>query len=342
MQYDVFIAYASPDRKVAQNLSSALRAAGHTVFLDSEVLVPGDEWTQKINAAQRQSFLTVILISDRSEAAYFQREEILQAISLARITKEHRVVPVYLSNRGIPDDVPYGLRQLHGLVLSKGILLEVAIRIEAALTLCKRQEEQLDGDEHPTRRTQAPEEAVVDAELLNAFSHTVKAVRDAGIKAHTISRLEHDYHTPSKPLLCSMVYVDIDDFTVINTRFGVELGDEIRAEFMKFFEQLLVYRWGGDEFLIYLPEIEENEALRFAENFRLDIESHSWSTLAPGLRVTASLGVAEQKEGEKINDWLIRTICGANESKKAGKNRVTRGPLALPRDMSRDVFRYGS
>ena len=322
-----------------------LRAAGHTVFLDSEVLVPGDEWTYKICDAQRQSLLTVILISPRSEAAYFQREEILQAISLARRQKEHRIIPIYLGNRSFPEDMPYGLKQLHGLALTKGTLLEVAMRVEAALELCKEQERQSTAKKRksPSRKGARPGSGEpANPDLSETFSHTVKTVRDVGAKAQAFNSLKHDCHTPSEPSVCSIVYVDIDDFTVINKRFGVSVGDEISNALGNLFKGLLMYRWGGDEFLVYLPEIEEQDALRFAENLRKDIENHPWSELAPGLRITASLGVSERREEESLEDWLIRTICGANEAKKKGKNRVNKGPKALPRDMSRDIFSYGS
>jgi hypothetical protein len=92
-EFDVFIAYASPDAAYAKRLYSVLTAVGHSVFLDTESLLGGDPWPLRIKRAQQASLLTVVLISDRFDAAYFQQEEILEAIELAREEGIRRVVP---------------------------------------------------------------------------------------------------------------------------------------------------------------------------------------------------------------------------------------------------------
>jgi hypothetical protein len=94
------------------------------VFLDSKCLLPGDDWDQELAAAQRNSLITVVLISAKTNKAYYQREEIAAAIAMAREDKKrHRVIPVYLEgsrNKAIL----YGLRLKHGidLVEQKGML----------------------------------------------------------------------------------------------------------------------------------------------------------------------------------------------------------------------------
>lgn len=114
-KWDLFIAYASPDRPHADRLYSML-STRYRVFLDHRCLLPGDEWGAAIAAAQRDALITVILVSTKSEGAYYQRDEVAAAIDLARRNPDtHRVVPVYLEP-AVADVVPYGLRIKHGIV----------------------------------------------------------------------------------------------------------------------------------------------------------------------------------------------------------------------------------
>lgn len=133
MTWDVFIAHAGADTGVATDLHRRLTAAGHRVFLDRECLLPGDAWDEALPAAQRSSAITLVLVSRSTDGAWYQREEIAAAIAQAREDRErHRVVPVYLD--GALDEVPYGLRRLHGvLVTGDEGLGHVVARVDALL-----------------------------------------------------------------------------------------------------------------------------------------------------------------------------------------------------------------
>ena len=97
--WDVFIAHAGPDKATAEQLYDLL-GQDCRVFLDSRCLELGDDWDDKLAAAQGESFLTAVLISANTAKAYYQREEIAAAISLAREEEgKHRVVPVCLNQQ---------------------------------------------------------------------------------------------------------------------------------------------------------------------------------------------------------------------------------------------------
>ncbi len=122
-RYDFFIAHSGKDRAAAERLFDLLSPLCR-VFLDVRSLKLGDDWDQALSQAQRASRVTVVLVSSHTEVAYYQREEMAAAITLAR-TEAHRVVPVYLE--GWPTDgtqVPYGLRLKHSLSLSEAGGLE--------------------------------------------------------------------------------------------------------------------------------------------------------------------------------------------------------------------------
>jgi hypothetical protein len=136
-QWDIFIAHASPDQSAAEELYGYLAKFEHPrklrIFLDTKSLRLGDDWDTNIAAAQRNSKVTVALVSSKTEGAFYQREEIAAAIALARKDKtNHRVVPIYLDDHAASDaKVPYGLRLKHGISLSEaGSLEAVASRLE--------------------------------------------------------------------------------------------------------------------------------------------------------------------------------------------------------------------
>lgn len=160
-RYDVFIAHAGSDIDAAEQLYSLLHPQLR-VFLDSKCLLPGDPWDTKLPEAQDDSEITVVLISARTDKAYYQREEIAAAIDLARNESQvHRVVPVYLE--GVPHrTVPFGLRRLHQLVVSQQTPLEAIAaqlidlhRILTTESPSGTVEEQTPSVKTPTPKTQA-------------------------------------------------------------------------------------------------------------------------------------------------------------------------------------------
>ena len=145
--WDFFIAHAGADQHAAEALYELLRD-GARVFLDSRSLNLGDDWDRELARAQRESLVTVVLISRDSDLAFYQRVEIAAAIDLARLTEgKHRVVPVYLQSEAIPPpQVPYGLRLKHGLfVVDRPQLHAAATRLLELLAICVRGQMKLRG-----------------------------------------------------------------------------------------------------------------------------------------------------------------------------------------------------
>ncbi|MET0793903.1 MAG: toll/interleukin-1 receptor domain-containing protein, partial [Polyangiaceae bacterium] len=115
--WDFFIAHAGPDHVLAEELYEALSGRCR-VFLDTRSVRLGDDWDTTLAKAQQRSEVTVVLVSSRAEQAYYVREEIAQAIALARLDPNtHRVVPIYADRLSDTRLVPYGLRLKHGIAL---------------------------------------------------------------------------------------------------------------------------------------------------------------------------------------------------------------------------------
>jgi formylglycine-generating enzyme required for sulfatase activity len=125
--WDFFLAHAGPDLKIADDLFGLL-APHARVFLDSRCLMLGDDWDRTLSAAQRAASITVVLISDHTDAAYYEREEIAAAIAMARqVSTKHRIIPVYLdANAQNVNSTPYGLRLKHGITLKQDVTIVTA------------------------------------------------------------------------------------------------------------------------------------------------------------------------------------------------------------------------
>lgn len=126
--YDVFIAHAGGDTDLALELYHLLKPTIR-VFIDAIDLLPGAAWDDALKSAQKHSRVIAVLISRKTESAWYEREEIAEAINLAR-TSGHWVVPIYMIPRESLTDVPYGLRRLNGIfVAEQGGLSAVAERV---------------------------------------------------------------------------------------------------------------------------------------------------------------------------------------------------------------------
>lgn len=130
----------------------------------------------------------------------------------------------------------------------------------------------------------------------------------------------------------SVVMCDVDYFKKINDSHGHLIGDEV----LKWFAALLqknvracdwVVRYGGEEFVIVLPETNVASAGTAAEHLRAQIASSAFAASGVNLPVTASFGVSGWKDtpppGVTLDSLIGRCDAGVYASKKAGRNRVT-------------------
>lgn len=129
----------------------------------------------------------------------------------------------------------------------------------------------------------------------------------------------------------ALLLIDIDFFKQVNDTYGHLIGDEV----LKTFAQLLLEttrqnidlpcRFGGEEFIILLPQTDLEGALVLAERIRQRCELHQFATqLAQPLRVTVSIGIAIMEQATWMPNALL--IQQADEmlyaAKHAGRNQV--------------------
>ena len=122
----------------------------------------------------------------------------------------------------------------------------------------------------------------------------------------------------------SVILLDIDHFKLVNDTYGHLVGDEILKSIAMVLSDNtrnidLVGRWGGEEFLIISKETNVHGAFTIAEKIRKAVESYIFETAT---HQTISVGVAQIKENETVDELLKRADNALYEAKEAGRNRV--------------------
>ncbi|MGF7162281.1 diguanylate cyclase (GGDEF)-like protein [Rhodoligotrophos appendicifer] len=126
----------------------------------------------------------------------------------------------------------------------------------------------------------------------------------------------------------SVVMYDIDRFKAINDRFGHNTGDKVLTELSGTVRTSLrasdyLIRWGGEEFLLVLPDTNTEEARHVAETLRKLIANKRINEVG---EVTSSFGIAEYAPGEAMADLIARADQALYRAKSAGRNQVAVAP----------------
>lgn len=126
----------------------------------------------------------------------------------------------------------------------------------------------------------------------------------------------------------ALVLLDVDHFKQVNDSYGHHAGDAVLrgvAERMLacLRQEDLLARFGGEEFVVILPDAEPADAAALAQRLCDTLAAQALPVEGASLVVTASFGVTPHRPGEALHGWLARADEAMYQSKHAGRNRVT-------------------
>ncbi|HEY5556755.1 diguanylate cyclase [Acetobacterium sp.] len=122
----------------------------------------------------------------------------------------------------------------------------------------------------------------------------------------------------------SVILLDIDHFKSVNDTFGHQVGDTVLVELADILKNNvrsidIVGRWGGEEFLIILPETDKNGAMLKAEKLRTLIDKNNFTKAG---KITASFGVSAYDGDTSPENIVSRADAALYQAKENGRNRV--------------------
>jgi diguanylate cyclase (GGDEF)-like protein len=121
-----------------------------------------------------------------------------------------------------------------------------------------------------------------------------------------------------------MLMIDIDHFKAINDRLGHETGDQVLRQMVAVIVGRkrivdLLFRIGGEEFILLLLETNTTDGVALADDLRLRVEQ---APLLQDQKVTVSVGICAQRAGQSAEDWIKCADTALYRAKSNGRNRV--------------------
>lgn len=121
----------------------------------------------------------------------------------------------------------------------------------------------------------------------------------------------------------SLLFFDIDYFKNINDTYGHDMGDKALTAFANIIqtnirEYDIFARWGGEEFILMLPQTDLGAAFKIAEKLRKKVEEHDFGIMG---QITCSIGISMLKKNDDEKSLIKRADKALYKAKKSGRNR---------------------
>ena len=216
--------------------------------------------------------------------------------------------------------------------------LERLVRISDGYHLLTRNHSNNLAEQYDRQLRRLEKLARISDRYQNSLRELSEALKDAalrdpltglGNRRFLMERIKEESERASrKEVPYSLVILDVDHFKSINDQFGHEAGDTALSRIAHAIQDAireydLCGRWGGEEFLILLPETPLEFARQVTERVRQSIEELDFAFLEHGSpRITASLGLTLHHPGEAYSETLNRADSALLQAKSAGRNRI--------------------
>jgi diguanylate cyclase (GGDEF)-like protein len=148
-------------------------------------------------------------------------------------------------------------------------------------------------------------------------------------RRHLKEILPHEFLRAERNNHClSIIFADIDNFKTINDSYGHFIGDQFLVKISQLLQSELrrsdyVYRYGGDEFVLVMPDLTVDSAIKRAEGIRKECSKIIIHNEGNDLGVTMSLGIAVYPmHGQKWEEIIEKADQALYDAKRLGRNRV--------------------
>ncbi|MCF2846303.1 MULTISPECIES: diguanylate cyclase [unclassified Pseudoalteromonas] len=168
--------------------------------------------------------------------------------------------------------------------------------------------------------------------LIDEFTevlHTRDPLTGASNRTNLLENLQKEHELcKRKSLSCALIMIDLDHFKQVNDEFGHAAGDKVLIALVKCIKSQLrkydqLYRYGGEEFLVCLPQTELDDAKSFSERLRAGVEALKIDISNDNhINVTGSFGVTLINADDNIETAIERADEAMYQAKKSGRNRV--------------------
>jgi diguanylate cyclase (GGDEF)-like protein len=227
------------------------------------------------------------------------------------------------------------------VVTAAALVMSLAIdRALASADSARRRAERLANDlkaanteleNRVTARTEQLREALRREQVLSARMGEL-SLRDSLTGLHNRRHLDDELQRmfaaarrSGDPL--SVAVIDLDDFKAVNDAHTHLVGDDVlrgaaKALLANVRASDVLIRMGGEEFALLMPGTSSDAAVAVCDRMRSELALHDWSTIRPGLVVTASIGVSSSVGQPTAADLLRSADILLYQAKREGKNRV--------------------
>lgn len=133
----------------------------------------------------------------------------------------------------------------------------------------------------------------------------------------------------------TVLMCDIDHFKHVNDQFGHAAGDRVIIGFAELLKERLppqgrIARFGGEEFVVYLPDTKATEIAVLANMLRVSFAAREWTALGIDRQISASFGISSIARGDhSIHDAIARADSFLYKAKSNGRNQVVQEGMSV-------------
>ena len=310
---------------LAESLSNVGRHQEALALLDSWVADPARDSASIVAHHRETRGIVLVGLGRHGEAAELLRRSVAEAPSLPQEITACRALALLLETLGDLRGALDYQKRLFTLVSKQS---SQAARRAASVAAVQLQTAQ--AEDRADRLQARASDLMSSNERINRRSADLQrqAFEDALTGLPNRRRLEQ-LLTADAPGL-SIVMVDVDHFKEVNDHHSHLVGDAVLCDLARLLrascrDEDTALRFGGEEFTLLMRDSSLEGLYAAAERARASIQAHPWPSLAPGLAVTASFGIAHSSEASTGLELLALADTRLYAAKQGGRNRVV-GP----------------